>query len=77
MILGGACLVALSVWNIWDQAETPRTAERIRAALPGLCVFWLFLNAGLFVYATRVGKFAAWSKLLDRLDPRFNPKSKI
>jgi len=67
MTLGGACLVALSVWNIWQQEGTPRTPERIRAALPGLCGLWLFLNAGLFVYTTRVGKFAAWSKLLDRL----------
>jgi arsenite methyltransferase len=67
MTLGGACLVALSVWNLWQQAGTPGTRERIRAALPCLCGLWLFLNAGLFVYATRVGKFAAWSKLLDRL----------
>jgi arsenite methyltransferase len=67
MVLGGACLVALGVWNIWQQEGTPRMTERIRAALPGLCGLWLFLNAGVFVYTTRVGKFAAWSKLLDRL----------
>ena len=65
--LGGACLVALSVWNLWQQAGTPGTRERIRAALPALGGLWLFLNAGLFVYTTRVGKFAAWSKLLDQL----------
>jgi arsenite methyltransferase len=67
MVLGGACLVALSVWNIWQHEGTPTTPERIRAALPALCGLWLLLNAGLFVYATRVGKFAAWSKLLDRI----------
>ena len=66
MTLGGACLVALSVWNIWDQERS--ATHRIRAMLPGLCGLWLFLNAGLFVYTTRVGKFAAWSKLLDRLN---------
>jgi hypothetical protein len=35
---------------------------------PGVAGLWLFLNAGFFVYATRVGKFAVWAELLDRLD---------
>jgi hypothetical protein len=35
---------------------------------PGVAGLWLFLNAGGFVYATRAGKFAVWSELLDRLD---------
>lgn len=32
-----------------------------------MAAIWLFLNTGTFVYATRVGKFAVWAELLDRL----------
>ena len=39
----------------------------LRAATPGLAALWMFLNAGIFIYATRAGKFAVWVELLDRL----------
>ena len=67
MALGGACLLALSAWRLCsgDMNSTPRA---LAASAPGVAGLWLFLNAGFFVYATRVGKFAVWAELLDRLD---------
>ncbi len=69
MALGGACLIALSAWRLWngDMNSTPRA---MAAFAPGAAGLWLFLNAGFFVYATRAGKFAVWAELLDRLDLR-------
>ena len=40
---------------------------RVSVIAFGLCSLWLFLNAGVFIYTTRVGKFAVWAELLDRL----------
>ena len=33
-----------------------------------MAALWLFLNAGIYVYTTRAGKFAVWAELLDRLE---------
>ena len=41
---------------------------RISIAGLGVGALWLFLNAGCYVYTTRVGKFAVWSELLDGLE---------
>lgn len=64
MALGGTCLIALSLWNLWTGAEGSRRAAILA---PGLTGLWLYLNAGSYVYTTRAGKFAVWSDLLDRL----------
>ncbi len=67
MALGGACLFALSAWRLWsgERNSTPQTISIFAPAVAGL---WLFLNAGFFVYSTRVGKFEVWAELLDRLE---------
>ena len=67
MTLGGACLLALSAWNLCS-GEMNSTPRAIAAFAPGVAGLWLFLNAGFFVHTTRVGKFAVWAELLDRLD---------
>ena len=66
MVLGGACLLALSVAQLWDGegAEPPRIVHW----MPGAAALWLFLNAGVYIHTTRAGKFAVWADLLDRLD---------
>jgi arsenite methyltransferase len=68
MALGGLCLLALAVWRLWHGEGVAVVPYRISILAPGAGALWLFLNAGWFVYATRVGKFAVWSKLLDRLE---------
>jgi SAM-dependent methyltransferase len=67
MALGGAFLLALSAWSVWS-GDTNSTPRAITTFAPGAAGLWLFLNAGFFVYATRAGKFAVWTELLDRLD---------
>jgi ubiquinone/menaquinone biosynthesis C-methylase UbiE len=67
MALGGACLFALSVWGLCS-GEMNSTPHAISIFAPGVAALWLFLNAGFFVYATRVGKFDVWAELLDRLE---------
>jgi arsenite methyltransferase len=68
MALGGAYLLSLCVWRIWHHEGMAETPYRISVVAQGLCGLWLFLNAGSFVYTTRVGKFAVWAELLDRLE---------
>ena len=68
MALGGLCLLALAVWQLWHGEGVAVVRDRISVAAPGAGALWLFLNAGWFVYATRAGKFAVWSELLDRLE---------
>jgi SAM-dependent methyltransferase len=41
---------------------------RISVFALGFAAVWLFLNAGIYTYATRAGKFAVWADLLDRLE---------
>jgi arsenite methyltransferase len=65
MALGGVGLLALSVTQLWLAEGRPAT---VRAAGPGVAGLWLFLNAAVFVHTTRVGKFAVWAELLDRLE---------
>jgi len=44
------------------------TPYRISVVALGVGALWLFLNAGVYVHTTRVGKFAVWADLLDRLE---------
>ena len=67
MVLGGACMLALLVWRLWHGEGVAVMPYRISIAALGVGAFWLFLNAGFFVYTTRAGKFAGWAELLDRL----------
>ena len=67
MVLGGACMLALLVWRLWHGEGVAVMPYRISIAALGVGAFWLFLNAGFFVYTTRAGKFAVWAELLDRL----------
>jgi arsenite methyltransferase len=67
MILGGACALAMCVWRIVDHEGMSPGPYRVSVIAFGLCSLWLFLNAGVFIYTTRVGKFAVWAELLDRL----------
>jgi len=67
MTLGGACLLAHSAWRLWN-GEMISTRSAISIFAPGAGALWLFLNAGIYVYTTRVGKFAVWAELLDRLE---------
>jgi ubiquinone/menaquinone biosynthesis C-methylase UbiE len=60
MALGGACLLALSITQLWLGEGRP--------AMVGVGALWLFLNAGIYVHTTRAGKFAVWADLLDRLE---------
>jgi arsenite methyltransferase len=68
LALGGACMLALLVWNLWHSEGVAVIPYRMTIAALGFGSFWLFLNAGIFVYATRAGKFTVWADLLDRLD---------
>jgi len=68
MALGGACLLALLVWRLWHGEGVAVMPYRIAIAALGVAAFWLFLNAGIYVYTTRAGKFAVWADLLDRLE---------
>jgi len=67
MALGGACLLALSLWRLWDGEGLASTRDRLAVFAPGFAGLWLFLNAGIYTYTTRAGKFPVWSELLDRL----------
>jgi hypothetical protein len=62
MALGGACLFALSVWRLCS-GEMNSTPLAISVFAPGVAALWLFLNAGFFVYTTRVCDVAAWLKV--------------
>ena len=67
MALGGACLLALSAWGLWSgEMNSARGCDRWLRS--GVAALWLFLNAGIYVYITRAGKFAVWADLLDRLE---------
>jgi arsenite methyltransferase len=68
MALGGACMLALLVWRLWDGEGVAVMPYRISIAALGMGALWLFLNAGIYVYTTRAGKFAVWAELLDRLE---------
>jgi arsenite methyltransferase len=68
MALGGACMLALLVWRLWHGEGAAVIPYRISIAALGVGALWLFLNAGIFVYTTRAGKFAVWAELLDRLE---------
>ncbi len=68
MVLGGACMLSLLVWRLWHGEGVAVMPYRISIAALGVGAFWLFLNAGIFVYTTRAGKFAVWAELLDRLE---------
>src|SRR5262249_19666548 len=67
MALFGACLLALSAWRLFS-GEMNSALHGFASFAPGVAGLWLFFNAGVFVYTTRVGKFAVWAELLDRLD---------
>jgi SAM-dependent methyltransferase len=66
MGLIGFCLVALAASRLWVGGLSAASA----AAGPGLGGPWLLLNAATFLHTTRVGKFAVWEELLDRLGLR-------
>jgi arsenite methyltransferase len=68
MALGGACLLSLFAWRIWSGEGFTNPPRKISAGAQVIGGLWLFLNAGWYVYATRVGKFAVWADLLDRLE---------
>jgi arsenite methyltransferase len=68
MALGGACLLGLCIWRLSHGAGMAVTPYRISVIALGFGALWLFLNAGIFVYTTRIGKFAVWAELLDRLE---------
>jgi hypothetical protein len=44
--------------------SSPNAISIFASGVAALC---LFLNAGVFVYTTRVGKFDGWAELLDQL----------
>lgn len=67
MAVGGACLLALTAWNLWS-GDARSTRHAIAVFAPGVAGLWMFLHAGVFVHTTRKGKFAVWADLLDRLE---------
>jgi arsenite methyltransferase len=68
MALGGAALLALCLWRLWDGEGAEGMPNRISVLAPGFAGLWVFLNAGFYTYTTRAGKFAVWAELLDRLE---------
>jgi arsenite methyltransferase len=66
MMLGGTCLLAFSVMQIWSSEGGAR--PRLIHAMPAAAGLWLFLNAGIYIHTTRAGKFAVWADLLDALE---------
>jgi SAM-dependent methyltransferase len=68
MALSGACLLALCLWRLWQGPSGAVAPYRISVVALGMSALWLFLNAGIFVYTTRAGKFAVWAELLDQLE---------
>ena len=67
MAFGGACLLGFALSGLWRSGMNS-TPHAISIVATGAGALWLFLNAGVYVHTTRVGKFAVWSDLLDRLD---------
>ena len=67
MIFGGACLLALSVSQLWGGEGAATQHGQIRACAMGLEGLGLFLIAGIYIHFTRAGKFSIWAKLLDHL----------
>jgi arsenite methyltransferase len=65
MVLGGTLMLAWAIAQPWLGEGRHAT---VRAITFGVGAMWLFLNAGTFIHTTRVGKFAVWAELLDRLD---------
>jgi cyclopropane fatty-acyl-phospholipid synthase-like methyltransferase len=67
MGFGGACLLALALSGLWrgGLGSTPHVVSIVAS---GAGALWLFLNAGVYIHTTRVGKFAVWADLLDRLE---------
>jgi ubiquinone/menaquinone biosynthesis C-methylase UbiE len=62
LTLGGVGLLSLSATQLWlGGGGTAPAAVTAAGAL------WMLLNAGVFLHATRAGKFAVWAELLDRL----------
>jgi len=68
MALGGAYLLALCVWRLWQGPSGAVTPYRISVIALGVGALWLFLTTGVYVHFTRAGKFAVWADLLDRLE---------
>jgi arsenite methyltransferase len=68
MVLGGICMLALLTLRLSEGPSGAVTPYRISIAALSVGAFWLFLNAGFFIYSTRAGKFAVWADLLDRLE---------
>jgi SAM-dependent methyltransferase len=68
MALGGTLMLAFLAWRLWEGSSGSVTPYRISIVALSVGSFWLFLNAGWYVYTTRAGKFAVWADLLDRLD---------
>jgi SAM-dependent methyltransferase len=68
MVLGGICLLSFLALRLWEGPGKAVTPYRISIAALSVGAFWLFLNAGFFLYCTRAGKFAVWADLLDRLE---------
>jgi SAM-dependent methyltransferase len=69
MVLGGACLLALALSGLW-RGGVSSAARVVSVVASGAGALWLFLNAAVYVHTTRVGKFAVWADLLDRLELR-------
>jgi arsenite methyltransferase len=67
MAVGGACLLALTAWNLWS-GDAHSTRHAIAVFAPGVAGLWMFLHAGVFVHTTRKGKFAVWADLFDGLE---------
>jgi ubiquinone/menaquinone biosynthesis C-methylase UbiE len=63
LTLGGVGVLALSVMQHCLGEGRPGPA-----ILLGAAALWMLLNAGVFLHATRAGKFAVWAELLDRLE---------
>jgi arsenite methyltransferase len=64
MVFGGASMMAWAITQFWLREGRPSMVSAVALSVAAL---WLFLNAGIYIYTTRSGKFAVWSELLDRL----------
>jgi arsenite methyltransferase len=67
MALGGTALLVLCLWRLWDGDWQASTRNRVSILAQTFAALWLYLNAGIYIYTTRAGKFAVWAELLDRL----------
>jgi arsenite methyltransferase len=70
MAVGGAGLLALALYRLWEGEGLERMPSRFSIVALGIGAIWLFLNAGIYTHTTRVGKFAVWAELLDQLELR-------